>query len=59
MQATTPEEDVVDMWDSVNLTLLTLSHDRACPRCGHAWHTYLACGDLCPCQPWPTPKLAA
>lgn len=28
-----------------------LSHDRPCPHCGHALHTYLACSDSCDCQP--------
>jgi hypothetical protein len=28
-----------------------LSHDMPCPQCGHALHTYLACGDACDCEP--------
>ena len=28
-----------------------LSHDRPCPHCGHALHTFLACSDTCDCQP--------
>lgn len=38
-----------------------LSHDRPCPRCDHAMHTYLACSDRCACRPadLPVPALAA
>ena len=28
-----------------------LSHDLPCQRCGHAVHTFLACGDRCDCPP--------
>lgn len=28
-----------------------LSHDMACPCCGHALHVYLGCGDGCDCPP--------
>jgi hypothetical protein len=28
-----------------------LAHDLPCSRCGHALHTYLACGDACDCPP--------
>lgn len=28
-----------------------LSHDRPCPRCGHAMHVFLACGEGCACRP--------
>ena len=28
-----------------------LSHDMPCLRCGHAAHTFLACGDGCDCRP--------
>jgi len=27
------------------------SHDRPCPRCGHAIHLYLACSETCRCRP--------
>lgn len=40
------------MWDTVEVgDREHLSHDRPCPHCGHALHTYLACGDACACQP--------
>ena len=40
------------MWDTVDDTNgLHLSHDMPCPNCGHAVHTYLACGDTCNCVP--------
>jgi hypothetical protein len=39
------------MWDTVETTTMLLSHDPLCPRCGHAVHTFLACGDGCECQP--------
>ena len=28
-----------------------ISHDRPCPQCGHAMHTFLACSDTCDCRP--------
>lgn len=28
-----------------------LSHDRPCPRCGHAMHVFLACDKGCDCRP--------
>ncbi|WP_310526476.1 hypothetical protein [Nocardioides sp.] len=49
------------MWDTVMHTPGArsagehLSHDRPCPHCGHAGHTYLACGDQCDCPPALTP----
>jgi len=39
------------MWDTVQTSSMHLSHDMPCPHCGHALHTYLACGDSCDCQP--------
>ncbi|MGA8249039.1 MAG: hypothetical protein WB797_19180 [Nocardioides sp.] len=38
------------MWDTVRASELHLSHDRPCPYCGHALHTYLACSDTCDCH---------
>jgi hypothetical protein len=32
------------MWDTVQKTPMTFSHDMSCHSCGHALHTYLACG---------------
>jgi hypothetical protein len=32
-----------------------LLHDPPCGVCGHAAHTYLACGDGCACEPTPMP----
>lgn len=39
------------MWDTVETTSTHLSHDRPCPACGHATHTYLPCSDSCDCEP--------
>jgi hypothetical protein len=40
------------MWDTVeDISGIHLSHDMPCPSCGHAVHTYLACGDTCACVP--------
>ena len=39
------------MWDTVIENAQHMSHDMPCQRCGHALHTYLACGDQCECQP--------
>ncbi|CAN5565766.1 hypothetical protein BH11ACT8_BH11ACT8_23650 [soil metagenome] len=39
------------MFDTVQDQHLHLSHDRPCPQCGHAMHTYLACSDSCTCRP--------
>ncbi len=39
------------MWDTVQTNQQHLSHDLPCPRCGHAVHTFLACGDSCACEP--------
>ncbi len=50
------------MWDTVQTSVQHLSHDLPCPRCGHAVHTVLACGDHCACPPvvMPgTPSVAA
>ncbi|MDF1602491.1 hypothetical protein [Nocardioides sp. YIM 152315] len=46
------------MWDTVQTNTVHLSHDMPCPRCGHAPHTYLACGDGCDCEPAMTPGRA-
>src|SRR6187551_3026896 len=35
------------MWDTVETTQTHLLRDLLCPRCGHAVHTFLACGDDC------------
>lgn len=43
------------MWDTVETSTGStgghLSHDLPCARCGHAFHTYLACSDTCECVP--------
>ncbi len=39
------------MFDQAEDAGTRLSHDRPCPRCGHAMHTYLACSDTCACRP--------
>ncbi|WP_181407511.1 hypothetical protein [Nocardioides sambongensis] len=40
------------MYDTVEEhTGLHLSHDRPCPLCGHAMHTFLACSETCDCRP--------
>jgi hypothetical protein len=39
------------MWDTVETTGTSLSHDLPCFRCGHAAHTYLPCSDTCDCEP--------
>lgn len=39
------------MWDTSPATDTHLSHDMPCLRCGHAVHTFLACGDSCSCEP--------
>jgi len=39
------------MWDDVEERHLLLSHDRPCPECGHALHTFLPCSDACRCRP--------
>ncbi len=43
------------MWDTAEHHSNTahLSHDMPCTQCGHALHTYLACGDSCDCEPMP------
>ncbi len=48
------------MFDTAPETGSHLTHDRPCPQCGHAMHTYLACSDTCSCQPvgLRTPALA-
>jgi hypothetical protein len=46
------------MWDTVDTASGHLSHDMPCPHCGHALHTYLACGDTCDCEPVAMPGLA-
>ncbi len=53
------------MWDGISdrvgvrPTLLHLSHDMPCLRCGHATHTFLACGDDCDCPPVVMPGVHA
>jgi hypothetical protein len=50
------------MWDTVEDAIGTvahLSHDLPCLRCGHAVHTYLACGDTCACRPVTMPGASA
>ena len=39
------------MWHTLETSTTPLSHDMPCPSCGHARHTYLACGDNCSCVP--------
>jgi len=39
------------MWDTVETNATHLLRDLPCPRCGHAVHTFLACGDDCACEP--------
>jgi len=39
------------MWDTVDTSTTSLSHDLPCADCGHATHTYLACSDTCDCVP--------
>lgn len=46
------------MWDTVQTNSVHLSHDMPCPQCGHAPHTYLACGDTCDCEPVRAGRLA-
>jgi hypothetical protein len=45
------EEGGAPMWDTVETNETHLSHDMPCVRCGHALHTFLACGDGCDCEP--------
>ena len=47
------------MWDTVQTSTICLSHDMPCQLCGHAMHTYLACGDACDCRPAAIPGSAA
>jgi hypothetical protein len=48
------------MWDTVQEDRgLHLSRDLPCPRCGHAVHTFLSCGDDCQCEPFVMPGSAA
>lgn len=47
------------MWDTVEPTAQLLSHDMPCPQCGHAPHTFLACGDECDCRPHGMPGMIA
>jgi hypothetical protein len=46
------------MWDTPQTNTIHLTHDRPCPRCGHAAHTYLACSDTCACVPPAVPGVA-
>lgn len=45
------------MWDTVESSREHLSHDMPCVRCGHAMHTFLACGDGCDCERLSPPGL--
>lgn len=45
------------MWDVVEERRAVLSHDRPCPDCGHALHTFLPCSDHCTCRPSHGPEL--
>jgi hypothetical protein len=52
------------MWDTVAEThqhgpVEHLSHDMPCQSCGHALHTFLACGDGCDCGARLLPGAAA
>ena len=50
------------MWDTAETSsgaTVHLSHDLPCPRCGHAVHTFLACSDVCDCEPAPMPGIVA
>lgn len=38
------------MWDTVDTSATTLSHDLPCAGCGHGRHTYLPCSDQCACS---------
>jgi hypothetical protein len=40
---------VWDRWNDTGTGSAPLSHDMPCPRCRHAPHVYLACGDGCDC----------
>jgi len=54
MNTTTPRT-----WNIVETRTTHLSHDRPCPHCGHATHTYLPCSDGCDCVPtWLTTAAA-
>jgi len=44
------------MWDTTQVNQKHLSHDMPCVRCGHAPHTFLACGDDCDCRPADVPE---
>jgi hypothetical protein len=50
LNRTSGKEEVI-VWDTVQTNDTHLSHDMPCVRCGHAAHTFLACGDGCDCQP--------
>lgn len=40
------------MWDTADeRTGHRLSHDMPCTKCGHAMHTFLACSEVCDCEP--------
>lgn len=55
------DREETPMWDTVHHPDERhehLSHDRPCQRCGHALHTYLACGDGCDCPPVALPNPA-
>jgi len=46
------------MWDTIETSLRPISHDMPCVHCGHALHTYLACGEVCDCRPQTLPGFA-
>jgi hypothetical protein len=59
-EGTTPtEQRGSTMWDTVQTDSQHLSHDLPCPGCGHAVHTFLACGDTCDCAKTGLPGTAA
>lgn len=39
------------MWIAEQTSRTHLSHDRPCPYCGHALHTFLPCSETCRCVP--------
>jgi hypothetical protein len=43
------------MWDTVQVSAMHLSHDMPCPRCGHALHVFVDCGNPCGCAASPMP----
>ena len=39
------------MWETVQENSDHLSRDMPCHRCGHASALFLACSDMCDCEP--------